>query len=338
MNELGDFFSLIGEEKNKKEEKKKELIGELSLGDLFASLSEEKKKIKEKNEKKDKEREELIKNAKIFETFLFSDTKKQQKEEVDTTDRKDNYVPTEIETTNIIKPEPLKQEKVEEKAEISENIEKTINILDKLIPEEEKINDSETEMSRLKREVDQLRKMVYESVRTATAQGGGGEVRLEFLDDVDRNTAKTDGLYLKYDETLDKWVGAPVGGGATTFTDLTDVDSSTKNGNSVVYNSGTGKFIGTDILGNFRELISENVSDGDVVVYSASAGRFIATSQGSLTGTGRTTLVTLDDVVGIPSTNNVLIFNGTDFEFTTPFEIVDRSDGSDDDILDYGSF
>ena len=31
---------------------------------------------------------------------------------------------------------------------------------------------------------------------------------------------------------LDKWVGAPVGGGVTTFADLTDVDSSTKNGNS----------------------------------------------------------------------------------------------------------
>ena len=138
---------------------------------------------------------------------------------------------------------------------------KSIDILDKLVPEEEKINDSETEISRLKREVDQLRKMVYESVRTATAQGGGGEVRLEFLDDVDRNTAKTDGFYLKYDETLDKWVGAPIapiGGGATTFIGLTDVDPSTQNGQSIIYDPEFGKYIGTDILGNFRELISEN--------------------------------------------------------------------------------
>ena len=81
------------------------------------------------------------------------------------------------------------------------------------------------------------------------------------------------------------------------------------------------------------------VSDGDVVVYSASEGRFIATSQENLTGVGRTTLSSLDDVdvTGI-STNHVLIFNGTDFEFTTPFEIMDRSDGVDDDTLDYGSF
>ena len=37
--------------------------------------------------------------------------------------------------------------------------------------------------------------------------GGGGEVRLEFLDDVDRATAKTNDYYLKYDATLKKWVG-----------------------------------------------------------------------------------------------------------------------------------
>ncbi|MGB4713881.1 MAG: hypothetical protein WBH26_07760 [Pontimonas sp.] len=41
--------------------------------------------------------------------------------------------------------------------------------------------------------------------------GGGGEVRLEFLDDVDRATAKTNDYYLKYDATLNKWVGDSVG-------------------------------------------------------------------------------------------------------------------------------
>jgi len=79
------------------------------------------------------------------------------------------------------------------------------------------------------------------------------------------------------------------------------------------------------------------VNDGDVIVYSASAGRFIATSP---TNVGvRTQLSDLDDVnvTGI-STNDVLIFNGTDFEFTTPFEIVDRSDSVDDNTLDYGGF
>ena len=43
--------------------------------------------------------------------------------------------------------------------------------------------------------------------------GGGGEVRLEFLDDIDRATAKVDGKFLKYDAASDKWVGATGGGG-----------------------------------------------------------------------------------------------------------------------------
>ena len=37
---------------------------------------------------------------------------------------------------------------------------------------------------------------------------GSGEVRLEFLDDVNRDSAKTDGYYLKYQSSTDKWVGS----------------------------------------------------------------------------------------------------------------------------------
>ena len=43
--------------------------------------------------------------------------------------------------------------------------------------------------------------------------GGGGEVRLEFLDDIDRDSAKVNGKFLKYDSSLDKWVGATASGG-----------------------------------------------------------------------------------------------------------------------------
>ena len=44
--------------------------------------------------------------------------------------------------------------------------------------------------------------------------GGGGEVRLEFLDDVDRDSAKVNGKFLKYDSASGKWVGANASGGA----------------------------------------------------------------------------------------------------------------------------
>lgn len=40
--------------------------------------------------------------------------------------------------------------------------------------------------------------------------GGGGEVRLEFLDDVNRNSVKVDNHYLKFDETTGKFVGSQI--------------------------------------------------------------------------------------------------------------------------------
>ena len=76
--------------------------------------------------------------------------------------------------------------------------------------------------------------------------GGGGETRLEFLDDVDRDTAKSNGKFLKYDESLDKWVGADVGGINTTTTLLTgDV-----NVGGAITVAGNSRFNGNvDIIG-----------------------------------------------------------------------------------------
>ena len=91
-------------------------------------------------------------------------------------------------------------------------------------------------------------------------------------------------------------------------------------------------------LATLAGLLTTSFNNGDVLMYSTADGRFIATTQQTLTGAGKTTLVSLDDVSGSPATNNVLIFNGSEFEFTTPFEIVDLSDTVDDNIVDHGTF
>ena len=46
---------------------------------------------------------------------------------------------------------------------------------------------------------------------------GGGEVRLEFLDDVQRSTAKVNGKFLKFDSSVGKFVGDDAGGNTTTL-------------------------------------------------------------------------------------------------------------------------
>ena len=65
--------------------------------------------------------------------------------------------------------------------------------------------------------------------------GGGGEVRLEFLDDVDRNTAKVNGKFLRYDSSVGKWVGANASGGAgsQTLDETLGLDNTSSLGMSV---------------------------------------------------------------------------------------------------------
>ena len=47
--------------------------------------------------------------------------------------------------------------------------------------------------------------------------GGGGEVRLEFLDDVDRDSAKVDGKVLAYQASTGKFIGTTGGGGGGSY-------------------------------------------------------------------------------------------------------------------------
>jgi ethanolamine utilization microcompartment shell protein EutL len=63
-----------------------------------------------------------------------------------------------------------------------------------------------------------------------SALGGGGETRLEFLDDIDRTSAKVDGRFLKYDASSGKWVG---GGGSQTLDDTLGLGNTSSLGMSV---------------------------------------------------------------------------------------------------------
>ena len=324
MSDLGDFFSLIGEEKKKKEEKNKELIGEVSLGDLFTSLSEEKKKEKQKRAKKEQELEKIKKEAKIFENLFFS-----QPKPVDTTDWKDEYKPIEIESEDIIKPEPLKpsepvaeveelEESVEEletlakirddvnvEVDKSNNILKSIEILDKIRPEEE-IDETGTdsEVSRLRREIDQLRKMVYETVRHTSTIGGGGAGFIKDLDDVSIAGIQS-GYVLTWDSPNNKWVPRP------------SVD------------------LGP--LTNIAAASSTSILQGASLSFDSSSGQFITTT---LAGAATTNIGGYPITNQNPQDNNVLTFNSNtgEWEYDSPFTIVDLSDGVQDGHQDYGTF
>jgi len=67
--------------------------------------------------------------------------------------------------------------------------------------EEKKIEDVE----QLAERIDNVQKSL---VHLRQMTPGSGEVRLEYLDDIDRDSVKSDGMYLKYQESTKKWIGS----------------------------------------------------------------------------------------------------------------------------------
>ena len=92
--------------------------------------------------------------------------------------------------------------------------------------------------------------------------GGGGETRLEFLDDVDRNSAKTDGYVLAYQASTGKFIGTEVSSGSASQW------VSTTAGIHTLSNVGIGTTNPTEalfVVGN--AFFTGNISVGGTVTY-----------------------------------------------------------------------
>jgi len=113
--------------------------------------------------------------------------------------------------------------------------------------------------------------------------GGGGETRLEFLDDVDRNSAKVNGRFLKYDSTSDKWIGAAGGGGSQTLDDTLGIGNTSSLGMSV------GIITATYFIGD-GSLLTNLPGGGGI----ATAARTLVSNQASIL-TGVTTTTTISE-------------------------------------------
>jgi len=93
--------------------------------------------------------------------------------------------------------------------------------------------------------------------------GGGGETRLEFLDDVDRTSAKVDGYVLAYQASTGKFIGTSSGGGGGTLISLTDVDSSNLgDGRFLKYDASTSDFVFAPVSATNLELIAGDIQSG----------------------------------------------------------------------------
>ena len=85
--------------------------------------------------------------------------------------------------------------------------------------------------------------------------GGGGEVRIEFLDDLDRDTALVDGTFLRYNASINKWVGTAVVAGQQTL------DATLELGNVSTRDINVGVVSATSFKGDGSELTVLNASE-----------------------------------------------------------------------------
>jgi hypothetical protein len=121
-------------------------------------------------------------------------------------------------------------------------IDKAIVHLDSLEGKTE-ITEEVNQIATLRKEFDNFRSLIAQQIASSQMSGaGGGEVRLEFMDDVDRTTAKVDGKFLKYQSSTGKFIGADAG---VTNEQLQDVvgamiSSNTESGITVTYEDSDG--------------------------------------------------------------------------------------------------
>ena len=141
---------------------------------------------------------------------------------------------------------PKVKEKVEEVIEEKSNTQLLADAMSKYTKgAPETITEEPSELDKIKEEFRHFKEMVIAQMASI---GGGGEVNLLKLDDVDTG-AIGNGKVLSYNSSTGKLVFTTASSGASNLADLSDVDTSSLADDSIMqYNSSTGKFEFTNEL------------------------------------------------------------------------------------------
>ena len=251
-SELNDFFKLLAEDKKKKKEEYNSIVGDLELDSLFEEVS-----ILKKENKKKKIKEQ--KTAKAFEKWLYSETTKEKEQIIN------NVIEESLdEVLEVL--EDHKKELEEPKEEL---IEKSLGLLSEPSDVKQK-NDPLTPLDQKFVTLDDLQKhyklFLSRIQQQLSTLGGGGENRLEFLDDVDRNSAKVNNKFLKYNSNTGKWEGSNAGGGGPVSYATTYVTSASYTITENDY------YIGVNYAGAVTITLPTGASDGTTYIVKDELG------------------------------------------------------------------
>ena len=209
---------------------------------------------------------------------------------------------------------------VEEREEIAEQ-ETTVDVVADTISKQEKDKEKPKETSTSKR-IKILEEKVTKIIKQMSTIGGGGEVNLNRLDDVDTTGIANDKI-LKYNATSGKWEMADDGGGGGGSVDLSavaqnivpdadgtrDLGTSSKkwrdlyvSGSSIVLGTttiavdGTGNLTVTPAGQSASPVVTEAATTNAFATFAVSGQNNVVADQGgdtvTLVGTGDTTITT----------------------------------------------
>ena len=183
---LGNFFKLLAEDKKKKKDEMKELVGEIDIDSIFSQVKES---IVEDNQNAEK----IAKQAAAFETWLFSETKEEKEEIVAEVAEVFREEVEDIEP----EPEPEPEEEVVEEVEEETTIFKSVKVLDTFKEQEDPLNDTQfATFDDLKKHYQTFLDRI--SIQLSSLGGGGIE-----------DAPKTGGPYVRQGQ---KWVVSSGGG------------------------------------------------------------------------------------------------------------------------------
>jgi len=203
--ELSEFFSLVSKEKNENLEQLKNKIKnpKSDLSNLFKQLENAHKETTKVSEEISIEKiltEEDQNRLGVFSNLMNSfDSVKELPEEV--------KVVHDVELKEIEEPEEVIPEEVVKPNNIINDI---VDALDEM-GEKTEVKEEIDQISALRRDFNNFRNLIQRDIANQKMSGAGsGEVRIEFLDDVQSSTAKVDGKVLQYSSSDSKWVGATI--------------------------------------------------------------------------------------------------------------------------------
>ena len=245
---LSEFFNVLSTEKAEARQKIKEKIDdpESGLSGLFQQLEEALQETINVSVEEDSDNTKLSvddqNKLEVFSNLLneLGSDKEIPIKKVEPTDFVEELEPEEI----------IPEELVVESEEPHEITEPQNNIITSVIRNLEdmsrktQVKEEVEQIFSIRKEFDNFRSLVAQQISSLQMPGAGsGETRLEFLDDVDRATAKVNDKALVYDSSSGKWKGETILTAAITGLDIdggTDIGAALVDADEIIVDDGGG--------------------------------------------------------------------------------------------------